>query len=263
MAPHAPYTCDDDFLRTAVEYAQSLGTGIHIHASEEMGQTEASLAKRGMTPIQVLAETGVLDCPTIIAHGCGILEEDIPLLQQAGRAGVAHAPKTYLKLGMGLTPITSLRRAGVPVGLATDGAVSNNTMDILESMRLMAMLQKHEARDPELMTIGETLDMATSRSAEVVGLQDEIGRLSPGFLADIILIDMQGAHLQPVHSLTASLVYNSRATDVQTVLVNGRVLMRDRELLTLDKPLIIQKVKERMLRLAQKVPGRQIQVYNP
>ena len=263
MAPHAPYTCDDDFLRTAVEYAQSLGTGIHIHASEEMGQTEASLAKRGMTPIQVLAETGVLDCPTIIAHGCGILEEDIPLLQQAGRAGVAHAPKTYLKLGMGLTPIASLRRAGVPVGLATDGAVSNNTMDILESMRLMAMLQKHEARDPELMTIGETLDMATSRSAEVVGLQDEIGRLSPGFLADIILIDMQGAHLQPVHSLTASLVYNSRATDVQTVLVNGRVLMRDRELLTLDKPLIIEKVKERMLRLAQKVPGRQIQVYNP
>jgi len=263
MAPHAPYTCDDDFLRAAAAYAQSLGVGIHIHAAEEMGQTEASLASRGMTPIQVLAETGILDCPTIVAHGCGILTEDIAILQAANHAGVAHAPKTYLKLGMGLTPIAALRQAGVPVGLATDGAVSNNTMDIFESLRLMAMLQKHEARDPEVMPVGEVLDIAFAGSAAVVGLGDRIGRLAPGYLADIILVDMEGAHIQPLHSVTASLVYNTRASDVQTVIVNGRILMQDRRLLTLDKPRIISKVKERMARLAQRIPGRSIQVYNP
>ncbi len=263
MAPHAPYTCDDPFLRAAAVHAQRLGVGIHIHAAEELGQTRASLAARGITPIQVLAETGILECPTIIAHGCGILDEDIPLLQEAGQVGIAHAPKTYLKLGMGLTPILALRRAGVPVGLATDGAVSNNTLDILESLRLMAMLQKHEARDPEVMPIHEALDIAFTGSAAVLGLQQEIGRLAPGFLADIILVDMSGAHIQPLHSVTASLVYNVRAADVQTVIVNGRILMRDRELLTLDKRVIIANVKERMARLAQRVPGRTIQVYNP
>jgi 5-methylthioadenosine/S-adenosylhomocysteine deaminase len=263
MAPHAPYTCDDDFLRAAVAYAQTLGIGIHIHAAEEMGQTKASLQKRGMTPIQVLLETGILDCPTIIAHGCGILPEDIEILKQAKRAGVAHAPKTYLKLGMGLTPIAALRQAGIHVGLATDGAVSNNTLDILESLRLMAMLQKHEARDPQVMPIHEALDIAFSGSAAVLGLEDRIGRLAPGFLADIILVDMQGAHYQPLHSITASLVYNARAGDVHSVIVNGRLLMQDRQLLTLDKPKIIQQVNERMLRLAQRVPGRSIQAYNP
>jgi 5-methylthioadenosine/S-adenosylhomocysteine deaminase len=154
MAPHAPYTCDDDFLRAAVAHARRLGIGIHIHAAEEIGQTRASLEKRGITPIKVLEETGILEGPTLIAHGCGILPQDIDLLAKyAGHVGVAHAPKTYLKLGMGLTPIAGLQSAGIAVGLATDGAVSNNTLDIFESLRLMAMLQKHEARNPEVMPI--------------------------------------------------------------------------------------------------------------
>ncbi len=263
MAPHAPYTCDDNFLRTAVEHAQRLGIGIHIHAAEEMGQTQASLEKRGITPIRVLAETGVLEVPTIIAHGCGILPEDIALLQQAQQVGVAHAPKTYLKLGMGLTPIAALREAGIPVGLATDGAVSNNTLNILESLRLMVMLQKHEARDPEVMTIPEALDIAFNGSAAVLGMGDRIGRLAPGYLADIVLVDMSGTHHQPLHSMSASLVYNARAGDVQTVMVNGRLLMHNRQLLTINKEEVIQRVNENMARLAQRVPAKRIQVYNP
>jgi 5-methylthioadenosine/S-adenosylhomocysteine deaminase len=264
MAPHAPYTCDDDFLRATVAHAQRLGVGIHIHAAEEMGQTQASLQKRGITPIRVLAETGILDVPVIIAHGCGILPEDIELLRQAaGPVGVAHAPKTYLKLGMGLTPILALQEAGIPVGLATDGAVSNNTLDIFESLRLMAMLQKHEAHNPEVMTIRQALQMATRDSAAVVGLADKIGQLSPGYLADIILVDLSGVHHQPLHSLTASLVYNTRASDVQTVIVNGQIIMRDRQILTLDKAEIIRQVNRSMERLSQRAPGKRIQVYNP
>ncbi|MCA9965220.1 MAG: amidohydrolase [Anaerolineales bacterium] len=263
MAPHAPYTCDDDFLRAAVAHARQLGIGIHIHAAEEMSQTESSLAKRGQTPIQVLAETGILDLPTIIAHGCGIIPADIPLLQQAKQVGVAHAPKTYLKLGSGLTPIPALRQAGIPIGLATDGAASNNTLDILESMRLMVLLQKHEARDPEVMPLHEVLDIAFHGSAAVVGLGEKIGRLQPGYLADIVLIDMDGVHQQPRHSLTAGLVYNTRAGDVQTVVVNGRLLLHNRRHLTLDKAQIIREVQKSMTRLAQRVPSKRIQVYNP
>ena len=264
LAPHAPYTCDDDFLKATVTHAKRLGVGIHIHAAEEIGQTEASLEKRGLTPIQVLAETGVLDVPVIIAHGCGILPQDIELLKQSAQpVGVAHAPKTYLKLGMGLTPIPALRQAGIAVGLATDGAVSNNTLDLFESLRLMAMLQKHELRDPEVMTIPEALGIALSGSATVVGLADQIGQLAPGYLADIILIDMSGVHHQPLHSVTANLVYNTRASDVQTVIVNGEVIMRDRQILTLNKAKIIEEVKKNMGRLAQRIPAKRIQVYNP
>ncbi|HMQ56381.1 MAG TPA: amidohydrolase family protein, partial [Anaerolineae bacterium] len=155
------------------------------------------------------------------------------------------------------------RQAGIPVGLATDGAVSNNTLDILESLRLMAMLQKHEARDPEVLTIPEALTIATRESAAVVGMAGQLGLLAPGYLADLILIDLSGAHHQPLHSLTASLVYNARASDVQTVIVNGRVIMRDRQLLTLDKSEVIKQVGQSMARLAQRIPDRRIQVYNP
>ncbi|MCP4416955.1 MAG: amidohydrolase [Chloroflexi bacterium] len=263
MAPHAPYTCDDNFLKASVKHAKRLGIGIHIHASEEMAQTKASLSSRGKTPIQVLADTGILDVPTIIAHGCGLLPEDIALLKQANQVGIAHAPKTYLKLGMGLTPILALREAGIPVGLATDGAVSNNTLDIYESLRLMTMLQKHETRDPEVLTIQEALDITFQGSAATLGMADKIGRLETGFLADIILVEMSGAHHQPLHSKTASLVYNTRASDVNTVIVNGRILMQDRQLLTLNKAEIISQVNKNMSRLAQRIPGKRIQVYNP
>jgi len=264
MAPHAPYTCDDDFLRASVAHAKQLGIGIHIHAAEEMGQTEASLEKRGLTPIQVLEETGILEMQTLIAHGCGILPVDIELLKTyANHVGVAHCPKTYLKLGMGLTPIAGLREVGVSVGLGTDGAVSNNTLDIFESLRLMAMLQKHEARNPEVMPIPVALDIATRGSAATLGMSSQIGQLTPGYLADLILVDMSGSHCQPLHSITASLVYNTRASDVQTVIVNGQVIMQNRQLLTLDKNLIIQEVNKNMERLAQRVPGKRIQVYNP
>jgi 5-methylthioadenosine/S-adenosylhomocysteine deaminase len=141
--------------------------------------------------------------------------------------------------------------------------VSNNTLDIFESLRLMAMLQKHEARDPEVMTIPEALDIAFSGSARVLGMADQIGRLASGYLADIILVDLQGAHHQPLHSLTASLVYNARASEVQTVIVDGQIVMRDRHILTLDKAHIINEVNQSMARLARRVPDKRIQVYNP
>lgn len=264
MAPHAPYTCDDGFLRASVEHAKRLGIGIHIHAAEDMNQTLASLERRDMTPIQVLEDTGVLSVPAIIAHGCGLMPEDTErLARYRDHVGIAHAPKTYLKLAMGLTPIRSLRKSGIPVGLATDGAVSNNTLDILESLRLMALMQKHDASDPEVLPIPEALDIATRGSAAVLGMRDRLGQLAPGFLADLILVDTSGAHWQPPHNLAAGLVYSARASDVQTVMIDGRLVMRDRRLLTLDKARVLAEVSRHMEHLARRVPEARIQVYKP
>ena len=261
MAPHAPYTCDDDFLRANVQKARELGVGIHIHVSETMGQTETSLQRRGMTPVQVIEQVGILEAPTILAHVCGALPEDIEILSHYP-TGIAHAPKTYLKLAMGMAPVLEFRQAGIVVGLATDGAVSNNTLDIWESMRLMALMQKHRAGTPEVMTIPEALYIATRESARVFGLPDRLGVIEPGYLADLILIDVSGIHHQPLHSIPASLVYNTRASDVQTVIVDGQVVMRDRQLLTINKAEVIENVRAGMERLARRLPEKRIQVYN-
>jgi 5-methylthioadenosine/S-adenosylhomocysteine deaminase len=262
LAPHAPYTCDDGFLSQAAREAERLDLGIHIHAAETDDQTRTSVEAHGKTPIQVLADTGVLDRPTILAHCCGVTPDDIRLM--AGRpCGVAHAPKTYLKLGMGAAPVHALREGGIPVGLATDGPVSNNTLDILESMRLMAMVRKHESRDPRDMTVGETLSIAARESAQVFGLGDRLGRLAPGYLADLILVDLSGPHNQPLHDPAANLVYSARASDVRTVVCDGKVIMRDRTLLTLDKQEIVARVSESMERLSKRVPESRIQLYSP
>jgi len=262
LAPHAPYTCDDAFLTAVASEAERLDLGIHIHAAETAGQTEASLATHGRTPIGVLAATGVLDRPTILAHCCGATDDDIDVLA-CKPCGVAHAPKTYLKLGMGAAPVGALRQAGIPVGLATDGPVSNNTLDILESLRLMALVAKHESANPRDLRVAEALMIATQESARVFGLPDDLGQVAPGFLADVILVDLGGPHNQPLHDPAANLVYSARASDVRTVICDGRVLMRDRRLLTLDKAEIIARVGENMERLARRVPESRIQSYRP
>lgn len=262
MAPHAPYTCDDDFLRAARDRAADLGVGIHVHVAETRGQTEAHVQKRGLTPIRLLDELGILKLPTILAHAVGATEDDLRLLADRP-AGVAHCPKTYLKLAMGIAPVHAMRRAGVAVGLGTDGAVSNNTLDVWESMRLMALTQKEATGAPENLTLGETLAIATRGSAQVVGLGDRLGSVEPGKLADLILVDLDGAHHQPLHSVPASLVYAARAADVRTVIVGGRTIMRDRQLLTLDKGEIIRQVNRSLERLSRRTPESRIQVYRP
>ena len=262
MAPHANYTCSDDYLRAVAHKARELGVSIHIHAAETMSQTEASLAKTGLTPIEVLEQTGILDSPTIIAHGCGLLPQDIALLSRY-EAGIAHAPKTYLKLAMDLTPIPALREAGVPVGLATDGACSNNTLNLWESLRLMAMTQKDRSGSPEVLPIPEALWIATRESARVFGLANELGALEPGFLADIVLLDLGGLHHQPLHSVTASLVYNVEPPDVQTVIIDGEIVMQDRQIVTMDVAGVVARANAAKARLAWRDPDQRIQTYNP
>ncbi len=264
LGPHAPYTCDDDFLRASARKAQAIGMGIHIHAAETREQTRASLRRRGQTPIEVLHACGIFDSPTILAHALGATPSDLEILADLKTpVGIAHCPKTYAKLAMGYSNLVELRTLGIAVGLGTDGAVSNNTLDLWEAMRLTAMGQKQVTGNAEDMTIAQALTIATSESARVFGLGDELGDLAVGKLADIILVDLRGTHHFPLHSVTASLVYNARASDVRTVICDGRIIMREREHLTLDKDEIIANIRPRLGRLRRREHVAGIQSYNP
>jgi 5-methylthioadenosine/S-adenosylhomocysteine deaminase len=155
------------------------------------------------------------------------------------------------------------RKAGLAIGLGTDGAVSNNTLDLWESMRLTAMGQKQTAQDAEVITIPQALTIATQESAQVYGQGEELGDLAVGKLADVILVDVSGVHHQPLNSITANLVYSARAGDVQTVICDGQVVMQDRQHKTLDKGEIMENILPQMRRLRHRDNQHRIQTYNP
>ncbi|MGW7379758.1 amidohydrolase [Streptomyces sp. NPDC054794] len=264
LAPHAPYTVTDADLTATAELAREHGLPVHLHAAENRDQTDTSLARHGVTPIEVLDRTGLLDTDLLLAHGTGILERDLPLLERtAGRTAVATAPRGYLKFAWPTTtPVRALRAAGVPVGLATDGAASNNSLDVWESMALTSLIQKSTEGDPRWLTSRQALHHATVQSARAVGLGDRIGTLAAGRRADLVLVDITGPHTRPVHDLAATLVHSARSCDVRTTIVDGRILMRDRELLTIDVPEVVRELEGRLPALVDRSHGRRIQEYD-
>jgi 5-methylthioadenosine/S-adenosylhomocysteine deaminase len=232
-------------------------------ASSSASTRRSSFARHGVTPIEVLKRTGILDTDVLIAHGTGILDRDLPVLRSAtGHVAVATAPRGYLKFAWPTTtPVRALRGIGIDVGLATDGAASNSSLDVWESMALTSLIQKSTTGDPRWLTSRQALHHATLQSARAVGLGDTIGSLAPGRRADIILVDLTGPHTQPIHDLAATLVHSARSSDVRTTIVDGRVLMRDRKLLTIDVPAVVDEMGERMPALLDRSHGRRIQDY--
>lgn len=263
LGPHATYTVTDEDLRRTADRAD--GRRIHLHAAETEDQTRASLEKHGVTPIQVLERTGVLEAGALIAHGCGIREEDLPILERyADRTTVASCPKVYLKLAMGeVTPIKGLRSVGVDVGIGTDGAAVHNTLDVWEAIRMVALTQKQREHDAEWMPLSDTLRLATRGSAAAAGLKDQIGVLEPGRQADIALVDLSAPHNQPIHDPRAALVYSVRASDVVTVLVAGQVVVRDRQLTTMDLTEVLAEAKDLAHTLVDLSQGGAVQHYAP
>jgi 5-methylthioadenosine/S-adenosylhomocysteine deaminase len=265
MGPHAPYTVSDDDLRRTAEHARRLGVRTHLHSAENPAQTASSLAKRGVTPTQVIHDTGIVEAGVIIAHGGGIIEDDLRwLVPYADRVGVAGCDKVYLKHAQsGVTPVKMLHDAGITVGVGTDGAAGHNTLDVLESLRFLALSEKFVHEDATWLTAAHALDLATRQSAELFGQSDALGTLAPGFRADIVLIDITAPHMQPLHDLAAALVYSVKSSDVVTVLVDGEVLVRDRRLTRLDLDEAITELGRRAAALRDISHGQRIQDYEP
>jgi 5-methylthioadenosine/S-adenosylhomocysteine deaminase len=260
LGPHAPYTTSPEFLRLSAQKAAKNNVGIHIHVSETANQVALSLKEFGITPVKMLKETGVLDVPTILGHCLYPQDDDFDLLASSP-TGVAQAPRTYLKHGSGLAPILKYLELGIPVGLATDGAASNNTMDIMEQMRLLPMFVKYKASDPTIMPLPQVADIAFRGSAKVLKQEGKLGELKAGMFADITLIRQDGLHMTPRANPLAALIYCARATDVDTVLCDGELLMKNRKLLTIDKEAVKKEVQSRLHRLSQRVPNARIAYY--
>jgi 5-methylthioadenosine/S-adenosylhomocysteine deaminase len=233
IALHAVYTVDPENQSRAVREADRLGLPIQIHLSETEREVADCVAAHGMRPPQLLAKTGVLRPGTICAHGVHLTAEDVALIREAG-AGVALNPESNLKLASGIPDIAGLLRAGVTLGLGTDGAASNNNLDLWDSVHLAALLPKGLAKDPTLVPAAEAVRLATRGGAELLGMGALVGTLAPGRRADLCVIDTAAAHLTPLYHPYSQLAYATRGSDVVHTVVEGRVVYRDRRHTTLD-----------------------------
>jgi 5-methylthioadenosine/S-adenosylhomocysteine deaminase len=238
LGPHSPYLCSPGYLREILAEAERLGCWLHVHVAETEREVAESRERLGLTPVQHLAELGCFRVPFVAAHAIYIDETDRRLLREGG-VSVAHNPSSNLKLANGIAPVAALLEHGVNVGLGTDSAASNNNLNLFEEMHLAALLQKWVAHDATALPAPEVLRMATIRGAEALGLDGRIGSVEVGKDADVIMIDTAKPHLAPRHDPVALLVYSAQAADVSTVIVKGRILMRDRELTGLDEAALL------------------------
>ena len=233
FGPHANYTLNAEQLRETREAAQELGVAISIHVSESPFELQYSQDTYGKTSIEMLDEIGFFDGPTIAAHVVWPTEAEIPILRDR-KVGVIHNPSSNMKLASGVAPVIAMLDAGVRVGLGTDGAASNNDLDMWEEMRLATFLQKIDRMDPEVLPASTVLTMATRGGATAIGLGDSIGSLEVGKRADLIQVAFDDVHHVPTYDVISHLVYVTDEQDVASVVVDGVVLMREREFLTID-----------------------------
>jgi 5-methylthioadenosine/S-adenosylhomocysteine deaminase len=242
VAPHALYTLDEATLVAARDLARREGVPLLIHVAETRDEVHEAARRYGRSPVAALDGFGLFGPGVVAAHAVWVNEDDIALLRRRG-VGVAHNPESNMKLASGTAPVPRMLQAGLLVGLGTDGAASNNDLDMFEAMRQAALLHKLATGDPRTLPAATVLEMATLGGARVLGLADRIGSIEPGKRADLITVSMRGARQTPLYDPISHLVYVSRGDDVRTVIVEGRVLMRDRRVLTLDEERVLAEAR--------------------
>src|SRR3954469_22813079 len=248
VAPHALYTNDRATLIASAELGRKYGVPVLIHFAETEDEVRTAREQFKMTPAAALASIGFWGPKTVAAHGIWVTDEDIAILKQHN-VGIAHNPESNMKLASGAAPIVKYLAAGVNVGLGTDGAASNNDLDMFEAMRQAAFLAKLANKDPTAVSARTALDLATVGGARTLAMEPLIGSLEAGKRADVIVVSMREARQTPMYDPISHLVYATRGDDVRTTIVNGRILMKDRQLRTLDKAAVIADAN----RLATKV----------
>ena len=238
VAPHAIYTLDGPTLMAARGLALRHAVPTLIHLAETREEVKTAQDQYKAPPVGYLDGLGFLGPGVIAAHAVWVTEPEIALLKQRG-VGVSHNPESNMKLASGTAPVPAYLAAGVAVGLATDGAASNNDLDMFEAMRIASLLQKHQSGDPRVVGARTALEMATIGGARVLGMGDRLGSLEPGKRADLIVVSMASARQTPMYDPISHLVYTTRGDDVRSTIVNGKVLMRDRKMLTLNEASIL------------------------
>lgn len=245
IAPHAPYTCNPDTLSRAMVLANKYNLTVHTHLCETEFEVANSTDTYGLNPVDYYEKAGLFTHKCIAAHGVYLTSENLDKLAKYG-VTVVHNPISNMKLASGAAPVEEMLKHNVNVALGTDGASSNNNLDMFEEMRVGAILSKMITKNPKSLTAYEALRMATMGGAKAVGMENELGEIKEGYIADLILIDTKQAHLNPVHNAIAALVYAAKGSDVCDVIIDGTIVMRDRILLTVDTQKAISYAEERI-----------------
>ncbi len=243
MFCHSPYTCSEATLKKAKDAADANGVLFQIHTAETKDEYVSIQTKHHTTPVKYLDKIGIIDQNTLLVHAVWLDNDDIEIMAKR-RASVSHNPESNMKLASGIAPVPALLKAGVTVGLGTDGCASNNNLDLFSEMDTAAKLHKVNTMDPTVMDAVTVLKMATIDGAKSLGLQDIIGSLEVGKKADVIIIDTRKPHLIPVYNPVSHIVYAAKGSDVQDVIVDGKVLLKNRKLLTVDMEDILGKVAD-------------------
>ncbi|MBS7640307.1 MAG: amidohydrolase [Candidatus Bathyarchaeia archaeon] len=243
LGPHAVYTCSPDLLRMIGEEAARLNIGVHIHLAESESESINIRRIYGKSEVELLDEVGLLRPNLVAAHCIHLSNHDVSLMAKKG-VKVVYNPISNMKLSSGIPRVKDLLDAGLTVGLGTDGPASNNCLDMFETMKVAALLQKALYRDPRVLPAKKVVEMATIDGARVLGLDHFIGSIEVGKRADIILIDVNKPHLTPLHDIYAALVYSARGSDVDTVIIDGKVVMRGRLIETVDEHEVMRKATE-------------------
>ena len=243
-APHSIYTCSKKTIQDAAALAKKYNAPLLMHVAEMKKEWEDSEKQNGMSPVQYLEKIGVLEPNLIAAHCIFVDEADRKLLAER-RVGCVHNPSSNMMIASGVAPVPELRAAGVAVGLGTDGpAGSNNDLDLMEEIDLAAKLAKISKMDPLALNAKAVVEMATIDGARALHMEKEIGSLEAGKKADVILIGLDEPNAVPMYDVYAQIAYSLKGSDVQTVIIGGRVVMRDRKLLTIDEPRVLEKARE-------------------
>jgi len=255
VGPHAPYTCSADMLQWAKDYAEKQQAILHIHLAETRREQADMMKQNGMRVIEYLDKIGVLSKNMLAAHCVWLTKSEIQLLAKAG-VSVAHCPVSNMKLASGgVAPLPEMFESKIAVGLGTDGAASNNSLDMFDTMKICALIHKAYRWDPTILNAQKILDLATIEGARAVRAEDELGSLEVGKRADVILVDGNTPNMRPIHgadTVVSDLVYSVSSGNVDTTIVDGKVLMLNREMKTLDMQGIISVTQERIDKLLSK-----------
>lgn len=238
VAPHAPYTCSPEFLIKTRDLAKELNTGIHIHLSETKREVEDSFKAHGKSPIKHVYDLGLFDVHTIAAHCVHVDDKDIEILWKNNVYPVNN-PGSNLKLASGFAPVDKMLKRGIPVALGTDGSSSNNNLNMFEEINLAALINKAVNLDAISVPAYSAIAMGTINGAKALNWSDEIGSIEAGKKADLILLDMDKPHLYPKHNLISAVSYSAQGSDVDTAIIDGKIIMEKREIKTLD----VEKIK--------------------
>ena len=244
IAPHAPYTCDAAYLRQAAAEAVKRQLHLHIHLSESRYEVEQMRAETGMSPIAYAKSLGLFEVPAVAAHCVHVDEEDIRILADCG-VSVATNPASNMKLGNGFAPVPKMLEAGVNLCIGTDGAASNNALNLFREMGLLVLIHKGAAQSAVAVSASEALKMATINGAKALGLEQEIGSIAAGMKADLALLDLNRPQLQPKNNLVSSLAYSANGSEVETVLVDGEIVMEKRRFTKIDEERVLHEIRQR------------------